>query len=484
MDFKKIVFFYIVIILISFGFILIKPYFFLDEPNVLWEIKQGIVWKSFFYRFLSEGRPFYGWLQINGITLAGSIAQFWYLRIISLILTFLFARYLFIFLCNCKIDYSVAFIITVLIFCLPGFSIFMAWSECFPQHLSSILSFSAGILTYKAFGCILQEDRISKKKENLYVFYALVLQTIALLNYQGMALVFILPGFFALFIKSSVPTRERIRFFKYYILIFFVSIALYYLIYKSILGTYQLPVINRGKIGNDYIGKIKWFFEIMVQASKLHLLLFKPFIVQYLFSFFTGLLILRDLYKKRWVDLLFLLIFCILSFLPHLLIAESWGASRNFLLMSALIVFYATYRCLEFLPFLRSNNALLITVPFLFILFININCGFTKPMADDYEYLKKKVQELPLLNQDSLFIEIKLPPFKMHEKNSFLRSYTDEFNVSPFSFEWPVAPAIKCLYSEQHPQIPIQNIELLLKVKTYSADHHCNKSIVWDLNYK
>src|SRR5690349_18425873 len=80
-------------------------------------------------------------------------------------------------------------------FCLPGFSLFMMWSECFPQHISSILSFYAGTFTLAVFSWLLQEERISKGKENLYIFYALVLQVLSLLNYQGMALCFILPGF-------------------------------------------------------------------------------------------------------------------------------------------------------------------------------------------------------------------------------------------------------------------------------------------------
>ena len=213
MSIKKIEFTLTIFVLIAIGFLLSKSYFFLDEPNILWEIKQDIAWENYFNRFISEGRPIYGWLVIKGLSIVETLSALRYLRIISVILTFIFCFLIYIFLRKRKVNEISAFIISTLIFCLPGFSIFIVWSECFPQHVSSILSFSAGVLTFKVFGWLLQEERISKSKENLYIIFVLLLQVFSLLNYQGMALTFILPGFFALMLRSDISLSLRIRFF-------------------------------------------------------------------------------------------------------------------------------------------------------------------------------------------------------------------------------------------------------------------------------
>lgn len=466
-----------------FTVFIMKPYFFLDEPNILWEIKRGTVWTGYFNRFISEGRPFYGWIQLRFMEMAGSMAGLRLLRITGVVLSILFLLVIFNFLNKWLKDTASSFLYVVLVFCLPGFSLFMMWSECFPQHFSSLLSFFAGVFTLKVFAWLLQEERLAKSKENLYIFYALLLQIISLLNYQGMALVFILPGFFVLLSKHGVENKMRMRFFYNYLLIFFISLGVYYLIYKSMLAHYQIGMVGRGKIGNDYIGKLKWFIEIWLKASTLHLFLLKPFLIQRLLSFFILFLILYDLYKKRFTDVFFLFAFCVLSFLPHLLIAESWGATRNFVLMSMVILFYAILRSSALIPFLKQPQSIVLTLPFLILLFINSYYAFLKPVTEDYQHVYSKVQELPVISQDSVVIQVKLPAYNLHEKTSFLRSYCDEFNVSPLFYEWPVTPSIKCFYSERHPEMQANKIDELLKVYTKDSVLRAGR-LFWDYNYK
>lgn len=473
----------IVATLIAFIILIVKPYFFLDEPNIAWEIRRGTVWHGYFNRFISEGRPFYGWIQLRMMEFAGAIRSYWILRITGVALSVLYLFVVFHFLRKKHFPDAAAFIYVVLIFCLPGFSLFMMWSECFPQHISSILSFFAGTFTLHVFSWLLQEDRLSKGKENLYIFYALVLQIVSLLNYQGMALSFILPGFFVLLLKPHVEQKMKMRFLFYYLLTFFISLGIYYMIYKSMLASQHIEMVGRGKIGTDYVGKLKWFFEIWLKASDLHLFLFRGFLIQHLLLMYVLFLLFRDAYKKRWTDLSFLFIFCVLSFLPHLLIAESWGATRNFVLMGIIILFYTLLRSVELVSFLEKPQSIVLTLPFLSLLFINGYFAFLKPVEEDYQYVYSKAKELPAIHQDSLVIQVKVPEYNMHEKNSFLRSYCDEFNVSPLHYEWPVAPSIKYFYSEQHPEIHVNQIEQLLKVKTKDSVRIAS-AVFWDFNYK
>jgi hypothetical protein len=484
MKFNYIRFFLILGTLIIFAVLILQPYFFLDEPNIVWEIKRGTVWSHYFLRFISEGRPLYGWIQLQLMTLAGSMHALWILRIISILLSVAFLFVIFNFLSQQQFNKTAAFVYTVMVFCLPGFSLFMLWSECFPQHLSSLLSFFAGVFTWKVFAWLLGEERISKGKENLYIFYALVLQIISLLNYQGTALVFILPGYFLLLLKSGVPSERRVRFLYYYLFTFFTSLALYYMIYKSMLAHHQLEMVARGKMGTDYLFKLKWFGEIWIKASTLHLFLFKPFLIQRFFTLFILFLLMRDAVKKRWMDLSFLFLFSVLSFLPHLLIGESWGATRNFVLMGMVILFYALMRSMELFSLLRKPQGILLAIPFPVLLFINSYFAFLKPVEEDYRYVYSKVQELPLIRQDSLVLQVKIPEYNLHDKHSFLRSYCDEFNVSPLHYEWPVAPSIKCFYQELHPEVPAEQIELLLKIRTKDTVRLTHANVYWDLNYQ
>ncbi|MEO6903538.1 MAG: hypothetical protein ABI315_10320 [Bacteroidia bacterium] len=484
MTIRKIEVLLIILVITTIGFLLSRHYFFLDEPNILWEIKQGVVWENFFKRFISDGRPVYGWIVIKGISFAESLSGLRYLRIICVILTFFFCYLIYMFLKKRSVDEVPAFIIAALVFCLPGFSIFMIWSECFPQHLSSILSFCAGVSTFRVFGWMLKEERISKAKENLYIAFALLLQIFSLLNYQGTSLAFILPGFFALLLSSTISIPLKMRFTKYYILIFFLSLGLYYLVYRSLLANYHIEAVSRAKIGSNVLSKVKWFSNIFFEASALHLLLFKAFLLRQLFSFFVFFLIIRDAYKKRWADLFFLLLFSILSFLPHLLIGESWGASRNFVLMSVLITFYSVIRCVELTSFFKTQTALFLTLPFIAISFLNIKYAFVDPVGNDYDNLKAKVAALPVLKQDTVKVLYTVPPFNVHSEKSFLRSFTDEFNVSPFSFEWPIAPAIKCFYSKVHPSLSTTQIDAKLTIKPLTEKSDTINSIIFDLNYK
>lgn len=466
-----------------FILLIIKPYFFLDEPNIAWEIKRGTVWQEYYNRFISEGRPLYGWIQLHMMEFAGDLHSYWILRITSVVLSVLYLWVVYDFLKKKQFPDTAAFLYSASVFCLPGFSLFMLWSECFPQHLSSLLSFFAGAFTLRVFAWMLGEERLSKGKENRSIFYALILQLISLLNYQGMALSFILPGFFVLLLKPQAEQKMKMRFFLYYIFTFFISLGIYYMIYKSMLAQQHIEMVGRGKMGRDYLGKLKWFSEIGLKASMLHTFLFRGFLIQYFFSLFISFLLLRDAWKKRWTDLFFLFVFCVLSVLPHLLIAESWGASRNFVLMGMIITFYALVRSVELFSFLQKPQSILLSLLFIAVFFINSYFAFLMPVEEDYQYVSSKVKELPLVQQDSVHIQVKVPEYNMHEKKSFLRSYYDEFNVSPLHYEWPVAPAIKCFYSEDHPEISVEKIEKLLKVTTKDSVR-VPSAVFWDLNYK
>jgi hypothetical protein len=187
--------------------------------------------------------------------------------------------------------------------------------------------------------------------------------------------------------------------------------------------------------------------------------------IQYTFSIALSLFILRDLLKKRFLDLFFLFSFSILVFLPHLILKESWGATRNFSLITVLFSFYLALRCFEVLPSPGTLAALVCCLPFLFLMGYNISEGWIKPQRADYECLSRFVEKLPELKNEDILLEITLPPEHIHETESRLKLYCDEFNACVLYHDWPIEPALDLMYSAKYPGTGIPEIQKHLIVK-------------------
>ncbi len=469
LQFKQntIIFTLMVLVFSTLCFIVFEDYFSLDEPNILWEIKKETFWTNYYPRFISEGRSIYGALQWLGIKTTGSLAGLKYLRIISLLFTVLFSLQVFRFLNKNMLSKNLSILIAGLLVTIPGFSSFICWSEEFPHHITSILSFFAGSLAAKAFQKQLGKEELPGLLANLYIFLAIAIQVFALFIYQNMALVFMFPALIVVVISQGQPAKSRLRFFVYLSLIFFISLGIYYKFFQSMLQTNHLEQVGRAKISfQGYEGKLLWFWGILKESAKLQLLLIKSPFLSNIPAFGLVVLLLRDVYKKRFLDLFFLLCSTILFFLPHLLIAESWGACRNFALIELALLFYIIYRVDELIKGGFSLKIVFVVMVLFFSMAsFNIYEGWVKPMSKDYKYLGSFVKKLPPLQTDSLYVYYRLAPIDFHEHNSLLKQYADEFNAPIFYRDWPIQPAIKCLYQQMHPEIEISKIDKYIKVR-------------------
>jgi hypothetical protein len=463
-----------------------QNYFSLDEPNILLELRSGVGWTHFYNLFIADGRPIYGWLQLKAITIVGTLANLKFLRIFSVLFTFLFCLQLFKYLEKKGITTAVAFITSALIFSLPGFSVFMSWAQQYPHHFSSMLSFYAGSLVTSVFSFRLGEIQLKKSTENKNIFFGILLQLLSLLIYQSMALSFVIPAFFTLLLKPDVPAKKRIQFLISVAFIFFITLVVYYQLFQSMLHTSGVAMSARGKSeGVNAITKLQFFTEVVKEASKLHLLLVKNTVLNNLFSIVLLVIVFRDLFKQRFLDVLFLLIFSVLLFLPHLLIAVSWGASRNFALISLILVFYAIIRVFEMIPPPSTPVALLVSTLFIALMFMNIGEGWVKPMKKDYTYMYDFAKKLPTNATDTLFVKVIPPPWNLHEKKSFLRYYYDEFNAPEYFRIWPIMPGLKCLYQDTHPGVSMDKINRLIQIDTVNSPLFTNKQTVeLNLNYQ
>lgn len=458
--------------------LVLHPYFSLDEPNVLWSLRNDQGWTGYFRRVVAEGRPLLAYIQFNALEWANTFENFKYFRILTLILLFLFCWLFYRFLRKKNVEHASAFLISVLIFCLPGFTVYIGWT-LIPHCISILMSFYAGILTARVFEVYLGSSQLSRSKENIFICVAILLQIVSLFIYQISALVFVVPAFITLILKPGSPLKNRLQFFTVTSVIFIICLIIYYKLYASSLKNYHIEISERGKISNiDLLAKLKWFSGVLKDAGKLHLLLVRNEALSYICSLWIIFILVRDLVKKRVADIVFLFVFSLLLFLPHLIIAESWAPSRNFVFISLIFVFYTVIRSFEMLPSLSDGMVVLIGFVFIGILCMNLWEGWVKPMNKDYKCIREFSKKLPAIETDTLSVKFTLQPMNMHEKKSILKQYYDEFNCPLFFNDWAVEPALKCLYQDTHPSVSLEKINHMIIVgqkngeKETANDHH------------
>ena len=489
MRFSILTWFFISVVLVLITGTVFSEYLSLDEAHILWSFRTGKGWDQYLTRCLSEGRPVYGFISAVGLKLAGSMANLKYLRILNMLFSFLFCFLLFSYFKKKGLAQRISFIAAALIFCLPSMAVNMCWAETFPMHISSILSFIAGMFVVEAFSYFIGEPALTKKKEWLLLIGAGLLQTISLLNYQNLAMAFMLPVIITLLRKPEIPTRNRLLFFAYCGFTFFVCLGIYYKIYLSLATQSGGHMSGRAELGTDVMGKAKWFFEILEEVSKLHLLLFKSVFVKFIFSLAIAAVLVRDLLKKRFADLFFLFAGSILLFLPFLIISESWGASRNFGLVAMLFVFYLVTRCFEMIRIPAYWTTVALVAPFAGLLYFTVAGTWVNPQHDDHAFVKSYVEKLPDLNGKPMTVEVTLPIWNMHEKHTYFKYYFDEFNSPIFSKIWSLEPTVKLFYQDKYPAHASAEIDKLLHVVVLNKAAHDSLTaqaaeFQLDLNYK
>jgi hypothetical protein len=198
-------------------------------------------------------------------------------------------------------------------------------------------------------------------------------------------------------------------------------------------------------------------------------LLFKFTALQYVMVVPFTFILLRDIYKKRFADILFLLLFCTWLFLPQLLLDDNWTASRNFTLISVLFVFYMLNRIFEFVPYPSYTIAAVAGLFFVGLMLFNCYEGWVKPQQEDYAGMKSFVDKLPPLNGQDISVVVVPPAGDLHERKSALIHYNDEFNDPVFFRIWPIEPCIRVMYKEKYPEIPYSQLNNQVKISTVTG---------------
>ena len=406
-----------------------KVYAFTDAYDYVYSASQP----DFINVFLEGGRPIYGWIIKWSYINFYSLEELSFLRFFSLLLSFSFCFYFYNYLLKEGFNQAASLLLSLLILLSPSMSIKILWSVLWIMPLITLASFYTGVLLLTYY----------KKKSPIHLIVAIVLGLLVLLTYQPLFTFSIVPVFLYWFKERNQKGIIKIG------VVHFFTYALYFAIFKSYLFVYDITPQGRASISLDFIDRVTWFLSGPLLKSFTWNLFFVASGFRWVFRalVFLSVLILffktyRSTIKSTIINLLILIAFFFVSYLPNLLSTDNWMS-------------YRTMDALLFLPILfivctLTNGLLnrqwsyavlsLFLIISLFMAHKNINSGFIDLQVAELNAVKKKVASV---NDVQEWIIVPAPLKLVREEKILKRVITDEFGRLSTSSKWVPEPMLK-----------------------------------------
>jgi hypothetical protein len=319
--------------------------------------------------------------------------------------------------------------------CSASMITFIPWNAMMQSYLAFIFAFIAG---YQALMYSFNHKIAINMKFLLAVSLQILGLVIALGFYQPLSTWFLLPCFLY-FLERKKIDKHLI----YTVVIFFIGFLAYFLIFKSILYSFNISAQQRtGIIGFSEIGtKINWLFsDVLPRAAQLNALSDANGFFKILVGVFISCYLVSSNRKNIvhfFKDSIILSIFLILAFLPNILSSENWFTVRTYSTLNTFIflIFFSSFSYF----FLNKKNILAIFVcfPLLFITAQNnLKYNYILPLHAEYTVLKNHLTN-SLSRQDSYqsihFIRSHWSFFINYYTDFYLSVVSDEIGM-PSSF--------------------------------------------------
>lgn len=426
-------------------------YLFMDEALQIWGYKSD----PDFYMLIDEGRwlteVLEGWLFR---TFVNTIHDINWLRVISLTgwLACLPVWYMIIKRQVAKApgyDYLPFFTCLYLVTSLP-FAVSVQWATCLQFFIADTASLVAGVI-------ILNSLRTNGDKFRIPVvatITALLLGLLALFLYQGAFACFLIP-FLVYFINPYTTKKDTILLtgLVYY---FFVC-GVYFVTYKLSFSLLNVPADPRNSLFFDPIGKLKWFLARPLERSfRFTLLTHEESTISKVFypmmlTAWVVLAFMRFGKAKRLDALKYLagtgFIFLI-SYLPALLIQESFASNRTLLALNICVFVVMLEMALFFINnmILLRISGIAIAIVFVVSARYNFQTAFMKPVHEETVALKNYFQQHYHSNiKTVLFIR---PSEEFMSQKYQVPKSMDEFGVASSCWEWVPDPLVRQMVYE------------------------------------
>ncbi|WP_207510692.1 hypothetical protein [Longitalea luteola] len=424
----------------------------MDEAFQLWGYRAV----PGFYMFIDEGRYLTEVLQRWLFNMIDTIHEVIYMRLISLFGWLLCLPIWYVVIKRevanvARYEYLPFFTCLYLITSLP-FIVAVQWATCLQFFISATASLLAGSL-------VMQSIRSGDGKLRMAfraVFLPLLLGIPALFLYQGSWACFLLPVLLH-FINPMNHRKDRALMTG--MLVYFLVNAVYFIVYKLSFHFFENIVPDpRNSLYIHPIEKMSFFLARPLERSfRFTLLTHEDSSVSKVYYalmlvILAVLAFVRFGRDKRLQAVKYLVVIggvWVLSYLPALLIKESFASNRTLMALN-MCVFIV---CLEMVLYFIKNKRLLQAIGVAALLFFifcaryNFSEAFVRPQVDETAALKKYIRQH--YHKDIQTIHFIRPSETyIADKYRVYRSM-DEFGVASSHFDWTPEPLVKQLVYEQ-----------------------------------
>ena len=385
------------------------------------------------------------WSEISFL-LVKDISGLVYLRIVSVVGIALLAWCLHRTLMLVGWSWLESFVTSIIAFTMPPFQVYASWAVTAFYPFAAILSAAAVLLLERMFSAAAE----SRWHRHGYAIGSILLMVVALSIYQPAAMFFWVFAAVMLF-RPGAPLRSVVSRFCWYNVITFVSLISWFLLSSSF------------KMADDAWIKIEWFLqEPLTNALNLSMLSSQAWLAVTIgILLIVGLLFyLKGSNRERFTQLLIAISILPLSYLPNLIIAESWSSYRTLSALTSIIVVYAFFSLSRYMQFLRRVMDVppIVGVIAAFICCLwaanNVRAYFARPLSIELQWMRSQIDTKDLSTARSIYVI----PSSWQDSIAPAVRY-DEFGF-PFSTQrYALEPAVYLLLREVRPEkagLPIE----------------------------
>jgi len=364
------------------------------EWTAIWRIK------------LALGRPLLAVLHAYAFSQLHSISDLSCLRWLGICIVSLLSASCYLALLAAGWRRLPAFLWSLAAFTLPPFQVYAGWATTGFQPLAGVLAGASWYVADTAF-----DSARLRSKYGLAVA-SVVLLVLALFTYQPAAMFFWCFAAIALFkANKSMSANKTIGRLAWYSGVFAPGVALSVAVWKACLLLMKLPLTpGRSKLADNLFEKATWFVQQPLTDALNLARLVPSQRLALAVSVFTAiglLLYFRGNTRQRLFQLAIAAAIIPLTYLPNLVVSESWATYRTKSALTILIALYALFALHGYLRVLPDSFANLLLVStlgivapvFLYVAATQVRDYFTVPQQLELKLLREHVASNPAVSE-------------------------------------------------------------------------------------
>jgi hypothetical protein len=443
------VLFLLSVVFLTYAPVMVATYAFMDDYDCLQPAHASF---PMIWRFsASGGRPLVAFSHFLSFSLSSQISSLSFVRAVNVVTLCTLAAMIYFALSRVGLSSKLSALLAFILVTMPPFQALAAWAGCAGYPFAAAAAGVSAFLVMQSAGDTKAWVRLGR----LALAGSLLL--LGMMFHQNEVMFF---WVFAAILALSPRERESavVRKVSYCLLVGAVACIVEFLVMKLGVAAYgPLMGADRAGVTHDVFGKIAWFIKEPLKNA-LNLNSIQPkrwraeataiFIVIGLFFYFGGSL------WRRLAMLGMALMLIPLSYLPNLVVIESWASYRTLVALTALLAFYVFLALQGYLQVLRifsiqSRQRILLCMVACWAVFSgfaatrNLVRYFVEPQMIEYHLLKGQLRKIDLATVQTIYF---IRP-EWYEGATSLVRY-DDFGLPSSCQPWVPEGMVKCAIRE------------------------------------